>query len=113
RDISIDEQFTYRNGKIVYAAYETDPRWSWRDYSVIKILDVNSNEQKTLTHRSKYFTPDITADGKKIAAVLVDASGKNRIDILQAEDGKLLSSISSADIQLFTDPKFIDEDHLV
>ncbi|MEI9911445.1 MAG: hypothetical protein WDO71_18405 [Bacteroidota bacterium] len=36
RDISNDEQFSYRNGKIVYAAYETDPRWGWRDYSVIK-----------------------------------------------------------------------------
>ncbi|HPG12765.1 MAG TPA: hypothetical protein PLU37_14625, partial [Chitinophagaceae bacterium] len=37
RDISIDEQFSYRNGKIVYAAYETDPRWGWRNYSVIKV----------------------------------------------------------------------------
>ena len=40
KDISIDEQFSYRNGKIVYAAYETDPRWGWKDYGVIKLLDL-------------------------------------------------------------------------
>jgi hypothetical protein len=30
KDISLDEHYSYRNGKIVYAAYETDPRWGWR-----------------------------------------------------------------------------------
>jgi hypothetical protein len=69
RDISNDEQFSYRNGKIVYAAYETDPRWGWRDYSVIKILDVATNQQQTLRHKTKYFTPDISPSGGKIATV--------------------------------------------
>ncbi|MBC7874958.1 MAG: hypothetical protein H7Y01_13230, partial [Ferruginibacter sp.] len=66
RDISIDEQFSYRNGKIVYAAYETDPRWGWRDYSVIKVLDVQTGKQRKLTSKTKYFTPDISADGSKV-----------------------------------------------
>ena len=60
RDISIDEQFSYRNGKIVYAAYESDPRWAWRDYSVIKIIDVQTGQQQTVTHKTKYFTPKQT-----------------------------------------------------
>jgi hypothetical protein len=50
RDISIDEQFSYRNNKIVYAAYETDSRWSWKDYSVIKLLDIKTGKQKNITH---------------------------------------------------------------
>src|SRR4029078_5766687 len=112
-DISIDEQFSYRNGKIVYAAYETDPRWGGRDYSVIKILDVHKNEERILTRRTKYFTPDISPDGKMIAAVLFEPSGKSRIDILNEEDGSVIRSISSGDIQMFTDPKFIDNDRLV
>lgn len=113
KDISIDNQYSYRNGKIVYAAYETDPRWGWRDYSVIKILDVKTNEQKTLTRRTKYFTPDISPDGSKIAAVYIPSHGQYTLHILDAVTGKLINEISSSEIMLYTDPKFIDDSSLV
>lgn len=113
RDISIDEQFSYRNGKIVYTAYESDPRWSWRDYGVIKILDVQTGRQQTLTHKTKYFTPDISADGSKIAAVQVASNGKSELHIINAGNGQLMKVIKSSEIGLFTDPKFIDENLLV
>jgi hypothetical protein len=113
RDISIEEQFSYRNGKIVYAAYESDPRWSWRDYSVIKLLDVHTGKQKTVTHRTKYFTPDISASGEQIAAVQVAINGKSELHILEAATGTVKARISSPDIGLFTDPKFLSEDSLV
>lgn len=41
KDYVIDDYFSYRNGKVVYAAYESDPRWSNRDYSVIRLLDLS------------------------------------------------------------------------
>ncbi|OSZ80217.1 hypothetical protein CAP36_02900 [Chitinophagaceae bacterium IBVUCB2] len=113
RDVSNDEQFSYRNGMIVYAAYENDARWSWRDYSVIKMLDISTGQQKTLTKKSKYFTPDISADGSKVAAVQVSANGKSELHILDASNGQVLQSIHSAEINLFTDPKFIDDNNLV
>ena len=113
RDISIDQQYSYRNGKIVYAAYESDPRWGWRDYSVIKLLDVQNGEQQTVTHKTKYFTPDISADGSKIAAVQVANDGKSELHIIDATNGQVLKTFRSAEIILFTDPKFIDDNSLV
>jgi hypothetical protein len=113
RDISIDEQFSYHNGKIVYSAYESDPRWGWVDYGVIKILDVHTGQQRNLTHKSKYFTPDISEDGSKVAAVHVASDGKSELHILDAETGQIVKAIHSAEISLFTDPKFIDENSLV
>ncbi|MBC7873066.1 MAG: hypothetical protein H7Y01_03660, partial [Ferruginibacter sp.] len=113
RDISIDEQFSYRNGKIVYAAYETDLRWGWRDYSVIKVLDIQTGKQRKLTTRSKYFTPDISADGSKVAAVQVGENGKSELHIIDATNGQVIKTIHSSEISLFTDPKFIDENSLV
>jgi hypothetical protein len=113
RDISIDEQFSYRDGKIAYAAYEPDARWGWKDFSVIKILDVHSGEQRTLAHKTKYFTPDISPDGNKIAAVQVLPGGKSQLHILDAGDGKIIQQFHSAEISLFTDPKFIDNNSLV
>ncbi len=113
RDISIDEQFSYRNGKIVYSAYESDPRWYWRDYSVIRVLDLQTGKQTTLSHNTKYFTPDISTSGSKIAAVQTGADGKTELHVLDAAAGQVLNVIRSAGISLFTDPKFIDENSLV
>jgi len=113
KDISLDEDFGYRNGRIVYAAYQPDPRWGWRDYGVIKVLDLHTGAQRTLTHRTKYFTPDISPDGNKIAAVQSLPSGKTELHILNAADGKILQQIHSVEISLFTDPRFIDDNSLV
>ncbi|HYM94251.1 MAG TPA: hypothetical protein VET23_08935 [Chitinophagaceae bacterium] len=113
RDFSIDRQFSYRNGKIVYAAYETDPRWGWKDYGVIKLLDVKTGHQQTITHKTKYFTPDISPDGSKIAAVQVATNGKCELHILDASTGQVQKTIRASDIILYTDPKFIDENSLV
>ncbi len=113
RDISTDQQFSYRNGKIVYAAYETDARWGWRDYSVIKLVDVETGRQTPLTKHSKYFTPDISFDGSRVAAVRNDSSGRSELHVINVADGKLLRSIHASDITVFTDPKFIDDDNIV
>ncbi|TMI80992.1 MAG: hypothetical protein E6H10_12655 [Bacteroidetes bacterium] len=109
KDIALDEQFSYRNGKIVFAAFEPDARWAWKDFSVIKILDVYSHQQRTLSHRTKYFTPDISPDGNKIAAVEVLPGGKSQLLILDANSGKIIQQFHSIEISLFTDPKFIDD----
>ncbi|HEX4878116.1 MAG TPA: hypothetical protein VFV31_15710 [Chitinophagaceae bacterium] len=113
RDISIDEQYSYRNGKIVYASYESDPRWGWKDYSVIKLLDVKTGQQSALTKKSKYFTPDISQDGTKVAAVQNNFDGRSELHIVSVPDGKLIQKIHSSEILVFTDPKFIDDNTLL
>jgi len=113
RDIAIDEQFSYRNGKIVYSAYESDARWGWKDYSVIKLLDVQTGKQQTLTHKTKYFTPDISEDGSLVAAVQFDENGKSELHILNTNGGTVLNKIHSPEINLFTDPKFLDDKTII
>jgi hypothetical protein len=113
KDISLDEQFSYRNGKIVYSAYKPDSRWGWRNYGEIRLLDVKSGKQQTITHRTKYFTPDINNDGNKIVAVNYKADGKCELHVLDAVTGALIKNIESAEINVFTDPKFIDDSSIV
>lgn len=113
RDISLDEQFSYRNGKIVYAAYKPDARWGWRNYSEIRLLDTKTGTQQRITHKTKYFTPDISNDGTRIAAVNYDPKGKSALHVLDAGTGTILSSIESSEIKTFTDPKFIDDSSMI
>jgi hypothetical protein len=113
RDIAIDDQFSYRNGKIVYSAFENDPRWIWRDYSVIKVLDIQTGRQTTVTRKSKYFTPDISPAGQKIVAVEIADNGKSEIHVLDAGSGEIKYRFNLPEVNLFTDPKFLNEDSIV
>ncbi len=113
KDIALDEQYSYRNEKIVYAAYETDLRWNWRDYSVIKLYDLQKHTQRTITHQSKYFSPDISEDGQSIAAVQIFPGGKSELHLLDANTGKVKTVFHSAEINVFTDPKFADDKTII
>lgn len=109
RDISIDQQFSYRNGKIVYAAYETNPRWKWESYSVIKILDIKTLQQRTLSQKTKYYSPDISIDGETIALNSVKDDGSSSLIILYSNDGKVKNEIRYDSVTYFANPKFVTD----
>jgi hypothetical protein len=113
RDISLDEQYSYRNGKIVYAAYKPDIRWGWVNFGEIRVLDIRTNEQRHITSKTRYFTPDISNDGEKIVAVNYNVNGKCELHVLNAGSGTLLMRIESSEINVFTDPKFTDDNSII
>ncbi|HEY1200895.1 MAG TPA: hypothetical protein VGE79_07935, partial [Niastella sp.] len=113
KDISLDNYFSYRNGKIVYAAYESDLRWNWKDYSVLKVLDVKTGQQQTLTHHSAYFAPDISADGKSIVAVDVQPGGVATLHIVDAASGAVLKKLPNPKQLFYSQPKFYNQQQVV
>ena len=113
RDIGVDDYYSYRNGKVVYAAYQSDPRWANRDYSVIKLLDINTGLQKQITYRSKYFSPDINQDGTEILAVKVNPDGNNNLVRIDARTGKLISVTPNRRNYFFTQTKYINSNTAV
>jgi hypothetical protein len=106
RDVSLDRQFSYRNGKLVYASYRPDIRWGWRNYGEIQLMDVNTGTQKRLTKRSKYFSPDISEDGTTIVAVETDPAGKTALHLVDAGNGMLIKEVPNPDGLYYTYPKF-------
>src|SRR5579859_4584113 len=105
RAISLDNYFSFAGRLVVYAAYETDPRWGWRDYSVIRLLDPWTGEDKRITSRSRYFAPDISANGRQIVAVQEAADGSCELHLLDTT-GNLLSRLPNPDQLFYTYPKF-------
>jgi hypothetical protein len=112
QDIALDPQFSYRNGKIVYAAFERDPRRGWITYSALRLMDVQSCTQIDLTNKTRYFTPDISATGV-VVAVQVKEEGTTSLHWLETPSGKLIRSYQSPQGYFLTDPKFIGEDSVI
>jgi hypothetical protein len=112
-DYTLYPYFSYRNGKIVYASYRPDIRWGYRNYSNLQILDVTNGHQHTLTKKGKYFSPDISDDGKKILSVNEPASGKNNLQLLDSRSGKVIYKFHNPENLFYTYPKFCANDKIV
>lgn len=113
RDRSIDTYFSYRNGKITYASYRPDVRWSWKEYSDLQILDVQTGTQRTLTTRKRYFSPDISEDGASVVAVQISRDGTNRLQLLDANTGLVIRAIPNPENLFFTYPKFYTSNQVI
>lgn len=113
RDNSLEEKFGYSSGKIVYAAYESHPRWRNLDYSVIKILDIKTRKQKTWRHKTRYFSPDISPDGKLVVANHAKLNGGSSLVILDLEKGVVKNKWEQDGISYFVNPKFVNDSTVV
>ncbi|HVZ96272.1 MAG TPA: hypothetical protein VG847_05310, partial [Chitinophagaceae bacterium] len=106
RDFSLDGQFSYRNRRIVYAAYTPDVRWGYRDYSDLRIINTTNGNEYTLTSHSKYFSPDINEDGTRVVAAYVPPDSKYQLHLLDATTGKIIKIVPNPEHLFYTYPKF-------
>ena len=113
KDVSTDNQLSYKNGKIVYASYRTAARWGWNDYNELQVLDIQTGIQKTITRKSKYFSPDLSDDGRFIVAVDVQPGRQSVLHVLDAETGAVIKVIPNPGNLFYTYPKFISDKQLV
>ncbi|HUZ61853.1 MAG TPA: hypothetical protein VMU83_23955 [Hanamia sp.] len=113
QDYTLDSYFSYKNEKIVYSSYRPDIRWGYRDYSDLQILDVTNGHQYTLTKRNKYFSPDISSDGREIVAVHEFTSGKCELELLNSKTGKIIYVLPNPDKLFYTYPKFFDSHKII
>jgi len=114
RDISQDDDYGYANGRIVYTALIPDIRWGQREYSVVKILDIATGQSRQISTKSKYFTPGISDDGKKIVAVEYLPGQQASLHILDAATGAVLQRIPASEtIDMFSFPRFCSDSIIV
>jgi len=113
KDVSNDNQFSYRNGKIVYASYRPAVRWAWNDYNELQVLDLSTGIQKTITRKSKYFSPDISENGETIVAVNIQPGKQSALHLLDAVTGSIIKEVPNPDSLFYTYPKFVNKKQVV
>ncbi len=101
-----DNYFSSRDSKIAWVEYRTDPRWGWKDYGVLKIYDFRSGTTRTLSHQTKYFSPDIAPDDSRIVVFECTPDLKFALKILDLNTGQVLATLPNPDQFYYTYPKF-------
>ena len=112
QSITNDDYFSYNNGKIVYAAYQPSTRWAYREYSVIKLLDIHTGRERKITTRTRYYSPDISHDGKLIAAVSVTPQQRSSIDVKNTF-GSIIATLTNSKDEVYSYPKFSADDKAI
>lgn len=110
RDIAVDDYYNYRNGKIVYTGYQPNVRWGLKDYNDIRILDAVTGHEVYLTHKARYFSPDISADGQQVVAVQVLPNGDAALHLLNVSEKGVPRALPNPDHYLYITPRFTPAD---
>ncbi len=109
RDRSMDGWFSYSSGKLIYASYQPDLRWGWRDYGTLKLLDIHTGHQQTISRQTKYFTPSLSSTGDSIITLLQNEKGYTILQLLNSR-GELLKEIPNDSGYLYSFPVFSGKD---
>jgi hypothetical protein len=86
---------SYARGKITWIENKPDPRWDNRNYSVIKTMDLNTGNIRTLTHKSRYFAAALSPDGSVVATVENNVDNRNRLLLLDPESGDIIRTVEA------------------
>lgn len=112
-DFITDNYFHHSQNKIVYSTPRTDARWSYIQYSDIRIADLTTKEAKTITHRGRYFSPSFSASAKKVVAILQSEKQENYIQVLDANSGNILFRYKLPESEFASFPRFLNDNELV
>jgi len=87
------DNISYSCGKIVWTEYKEDIRYEEQSYNNIVVFDLKNKKREVITKNGKYFSPELSHNGKNIVAIKFTTDLKSSIVILDLE-GKELKSYS-------------------
>ena len=111
--IVYDDFFSYRNGRVVWAAARFDARWGWKDFSVIRIWDNASGQTKTISGRGKFFSPDISENGQLVVAAATSPNMQYSLQLINTQTGKVEKQLPNPQNWYYTYPRFAAGDQAV
>ncbi len=92
--------------KFVWAEQSFDPRWSMRDYTVLKALNTETKTLHKLSSKTRYFAPSISSDDSRIISVEVDTQGKSHLVLLDASTGTVVTTYPNPTQAFYQQPRF-------
>ncbi|MGN6211448.1 hypothetical protein [Parafilimonas sp.] len=110
--ITTNDYFSYNNGIIAYASFKPDARWGNREYSEIRLIDINTKKEWKLTAHSRYFSPDISHNGNMVITVEQATDGSSKLVLLDIS-GNIKRTIVNEQGNVFSYPKFSSDDQYI
>jgi len=85
-----EESITCGHGKVYWIESKTDVRWTHREFSQLRILDLATGKVTEKKYTEKIYAPCLSADGRNLAAVKVDGNNHSSIVLINPQTGELM-----------------------
>lgn len=105
----IDEGLGGRGRWVCWAELAPDPRWDLRNHTVIKMLDTETGQIRRITGKSRYFSPDISRDGSRIAAIEVRITGESFLVIINVDSARVIHRHPAPEQYFLSYPAWADD----
>lgn len=92
--------------KIVWSEYEYDPRWTTRNYAVVKTYDLQNNTYHVLKRQTRLAAPAFSPDASTVAAIEVNTQNINALVLLDAATGAELKRWPSPENSFISMPRW-------
>jgi len=102
----IPSTVNYANNTISFIEYKNDVRWQNRSYSNIVTFNPITKKVNRLTHKARYQTSVLNADGSKIAAVYNTPENITGMHIIDAHSGEIITKINNENNFYIIDPSW-------
>jgi hypothetical protein len=103
---------SYSGSYVVWDEFVPDTRWSNRNYSIIRRLDLGTGAVENLGKRTRYYSPALSTDGQQVAAIEQTDTHKFSLVILQ-KDGSLKKKVTFPGNRFLQQPAWVDTDSAV
>ena len=93
--VLISDDFSFAKNFIVWAEYKPHFRWQNKEYTTIKMFNTETKRERIVIDKSRYFSPDISADANKIAVIEVTSNNNYFLTIISSYKGDVIETIPS------------------
>jgi len=95
--------------KIFWYEKQPDPRWGYRDHTVIKCYDRMTRQVRRIGRPGKWAAPSPAPDGRRIAVVEYTPANQCRLVILDANTGAELKQLENPDNAFLMTPRWSED----
>ena len=104
-----EESVAYQSGKVYWIEAKPDIRWVHREYSQLRILDINTDEVIDNQYKYKIFAPCLSPDGKYLTVVKLDSINRCSIVILSPRSGKIIQETALSENLFVISPSWAND----
>jgi hypothetical protein len=104
-----DRRVSAAGSRVVWSEVVPDPRWGKRDQTVIRVLDVATGRVRALGAPGKWFSPAVSPDGARVAAVEFTPDRRSSLVVLDAATGAEVRRVAAAAGEVQLTPTWSDD----
>ncbi|MCI0751894.1 MAG: hypothetical protein L0Y35_08650, partial [Flammeovirgaceae bacterium] len=98
-----------RKDKIAWNEFHYDPRWGVRNYSVIKVYDINTKQLTVVSEKSRYGGAALSPDATQVATVRTDTDYKHALIIIDINSKRIVKEFSNPENAFYAMPRWSDD----